>query len=88
MAGELVQVIVDLQRDVHTGNEPIITRYDALCVKIAALCYNLGESAYSRGHTSSKSGVLFTGYGPFSHVFDQMCSDKIEEWSVSHVQYS
>ncbi|CAI7999444.1 Deoxynucleoside triphosphate triphosphohydrolase SAMHD1 [Geodia barretti] len=63
LAGELVEVIRNLQTDVYTGNMPIVTPVDALCVKIAALCYNLG-------------------YGPFSHVFDEMCAEKISGWSV------
>ena len=46
MAGELVEVIEHLQSDVATG--PIVTRKDALCVKIAALCYNLGKSTHAR----------------------------------------
>ncbi|CAI7999446.1 Deoxynucleoside triphosphate triphosphohydrolase SAMHD1 [Geodia barretti] len=62
LAGELVEVIRNLQTDVYTGNMPIVTPVDALCVKIAALCYNLG-------------------YGPFSHVFDEMCAEKISGWS-------
>jgi HD superfamily phosphohydrolase len=64
LAGELVQVIMNLQKGAFAGGEPIVTPVDALCVKIAALCYNLG-------------------YGPFSHVFDEMCAEKeISGWSV------
>lgn len=78
MAGELV---VHLAQS-HEGDLLAIGPVDILCVKIAALCYNLGKLA----HVVLVIGNLHaTGFGPFSHVFSEMCTEKVPGWNVSHM---
>ena len=81
IAGEFVE---NLQRK---QTELGITEVDVLCVKMAGLCHDLGECGIQ---ALSQHSYLFSGHGPFSHLFDSLfipraCPNSRRKWRVCTV---